>query len=62
MMVTADYRPAVLSKERSNQKEIRGLAQTWFEFDQIVQQQAVYELPYCLTRTIIDSHGSSLPL
>ena len=41
-------------------KEIRGIAQTWIEFDKHLQQQVLYSLPDCLTRVVIDSHCESL--
>jgi hypothetical protein len=42
-------------------KEIRGIVQTWIEFDKHLQQPVVYSLPDCLTRIVIDSHCESLP-
>ena len=42
-------------------KEIRGIVQTWIDFDKHLQQQVVTSLPDCLTRIVIDSHCASLP-
>jgi hypothetical protein len=42
-------------------KEFRGIAQTWFEFDQHLQWQVVTSLADCLTRIVIDSQCGSFP-
>ena len=42
-------------------KEIRGIRQTWFEFNPFVQEIVLYRLTDCLSSAVINPHCESLP-
>ncbi len=42
-------------------KEVRGIRQTWFEFDPFVQEIVLCRLADSLTSTVIDPRFESLP-